>query len=153
ESVRWRSPIPEGWLEAPMPASGEKIRIFVAMPGTTMGPGKWNDIPEIRRNLLEPVAAELRVRFGRDTELVIEKEKSTISHIHRSMFAEALEADVYIADLTGSNPNVYLELGVRWALRDAVTIPICQDLAEVKFNASSTRTIPYGPTPDVLKTA
>jgi hypothetical protein len=32
------------------------------------------------------------------------------------MFREAVDADVYIADLSGANANVYLEPGVRWAL-------------------------------------
>lgn len=43
-------------------------------------------------------------------------------NIHQSMFEEALRAPVYIADLTGLNANVYLELGVRWAVRDNVTV-------------------------------
>jgi tetratricopeptide (TPR) repeat protein len=130
------------------------IRIFVAMPGTTMGDrAPWSNIPEIKRRLLQPVADRLASHFGRPSVLIVEKDKTSISPIHRSMFVEALKADVYIADLSGANPNVYLELGVRWALRDSVTIPICQDVADVRFNASSTRVIPYGPTPDALESA
>lgn len=73
--------------------------------------------------------------------------------IHRSMFREAMEADVYIADLSGANPNVYLELGVRWALRDAVTVLIAQDVRQVLFNAAASRVIGYGPMPEELKEA
>ncbi len=61
------------------------------------------------------------------------------------MFSEAQDADVYIADLTGANPNVYLELGVRWALRDKVTILICQSVKDLKFNVSPSRALPYHP--------
>ncbi len=61
------------------------------------------------------------------------------------MFKEALQAPVYVADLTGSNANVYLELGVRWSLRDHVTVLVCQDVAQdVKFNVAPNRVIPYG---------
>jgi hypothetical protein len=115
-----------------------ELRVFVAMPGTTMGEkATWGNIGEIKESLLEPVAKLLEQRLNRKVTLVIEKEKTATGTIHRSMFAEAMDADIYIADLTGANPNVYLELGVRWALRDGVTIPVCQDLSEVKFNVSS----------------
>lgn len=133
--------------------AGPRIRMFVAMPGTTMGENAWNDIPEIKSNLLEPVADGISERIGREVELVIEKDKLSIEPIHRSMFREAYESDIYIADLTGANANVYLELGVRWALRDGVTIPIAQDVTAVKFNVSATRVIPYGSGPNVLRQA
>jgi tetratricopeptide (TPR) repeat protein len=61
------------------------------------------------------------------------------------MFGEARGAEVYIADLTGANPNVYLELGVRWALRDRVTVPICQSPEDLRFNVAASRAIIYGP--------
>lgn len=137
-----------GSQSAPPP----KLRIFVAMPGSTMGTtAEWPHIPAIKRNLLEPVAERIGQRIGRPTVLVIEKEKTATGAIHRSMFSEALDADVYIADLSGANANVYLELGVRWALRDGVTIPICQNVSDVRYNASSSRVIPYGPMPDELE--
>ncbi|MFF5359302.1 tetratricopeptide repeat-containing protein [Streptomyces scabiei] len=130
------------------------IRIFVAMPGSSMGDrARWADIPEIRRQLLDPVAARVAEALGCETRLVIEKEKTYMGTIHRSMFREAMEADVYMADLSGANPNVYLELGVRWALRDAVTVLIAQDVREVLFNAAASRVIGYGPMPEELEQA
>ena len=51
------------------------------------------------------------------------------------------------------HPNVYLELGVRWALRDTVTVLISQDIQEVRFNVSANRVIHYGPMPEELKEA
>ena len=131
------------------------LRIFVAMPGSTMGAGaSWNDIEEIKQQLLEPAARRLGKRLGLPTELVIEKDKLTSGPIHPSMFREAVDADVYIADLSGANPNVYLELGVRWALKDSVTILIAQHIqGDVKFNVSGNRVIQYGPRPNELNRA
>jgi tetratricopeptide (TPR) repeat protein len=131
------------------------VRIFVAMPGSTMGErAKWNDIDEIKQRLLEPAARGLAEKLVRETELVIEKDKTTSGPIHPSMFREAFDSDVYIADLSGANPNVYLELGVRWALRDGVTILISQDMHDdVRFNVSGNRVIPYGPMPNQLDRA
>jgi len=124
----------------------EPLRVFVAMPGTEMGPNAKYKKPEIvKANLLDPVVGKLAAELGRPVKLVIEKDKRTPGNIPDSMFGEARDAEVYIADLTGANPNVYLELGVRWALRDYVTVPICQSALDLKFNVTSNRAIVYGP--------
>lgn len=116
------------------------------MPGTDMGPNATYKNPEfVKQNLLTPVAEKLKLKFNQDVDLIIEKDKRQGGVIHESMFSEALDADVYIADLTGANPNVYLELGVRWALRDCVTIPISQSVDDLKFNVFANRTILYYP--------
>lgn len=122
------------------------LRIFVAMPGTSLGANASFSTPaSVKENLLQPVAEKLRAQLGRDIEIVIEKEKISPGVIHESMFAEARDAEVYIADLTGANPNVYLELGVRWALKDKVTIVICQNVLDLRFNVVSSRAIIYSP--------
>ena len=130
----------------------QPVRIFVAMPGSTMGKrARWSDIAEIKRRLLQPAVDRLGEDLGRPTKLVIEKDKPESVPIYPSMFREAVDADVYIADLSGANANVFLELGVRWALRDGITILISQDVHEdVKFNVSGNRVIFYGPMPDEL---
>src|SRR5579859_2169851 len=133
----------------------QPVSIFVAMPGSTMGKrARWDDIEEIKQQLLQPVTDELASKLGRPASLSIEKDKRVSGPIHPSMFREAATADIYIADLSGANPNLYLELGVRWALRDGVTILISQDIKDdVKFNVSGNRVIPYGPMPNELKKA
>lgn len=113
---------------------------------------RWKDIEEIKRQLLQPVASRIGDELGCPADLVIEKDKVGSDPIHPSMFGEAVDADVYVADLTGANANVYLEVGVRWALRDRTTVLIAQDV-HVKFNVSGNRVIPYGPMPDELALA
>jgi hypothetical protein len=118
----------------------EGLTLFVAMPGTEMGErASWNSPDDIKEDFLEPVRDALSRSLKRHVELIIEKDKDRSGPIHRSMFDEAWKANVYIADLTGANANVYLELGVRWALRKQITILVCQDLDEVRFNAAATR--------------
>lgn len=132
----------------------EPLHIFVAMPGTSMGEkALWKDPQEIKDNFLQPVCTKLKEALNRDVDLVIEKDKDRPGTIYKSMFQEAWQADVYITDLTGANANVYLELGVRWAVRDGITILICQDLSEIKFNVAASRAIQYGVNPAVNNTA
>src|SRR6266699_2546837 len=105
------------------------IRVFVAMPGTNMGESaSWQNIDEIKMFFYEALGDKL--------QQVLQ------CQVHASMFKEAWDADVYIADLTGNNPNVYLELGVRWAVKDKVTVIVSQDVSSIKFNAASNRAIP-----------
>lgn len=133
------------------------LRMFVAMPGTSMGErATWDNIPEIKRSLLTAVADRLGEKLDRPVTIVIEKDKLVPGQIHPSMFREAVDAEVYIADLSGANPNVYLELGVRWALSDGITILISQDVGQgvpLPFNVSANRVLPYGGTPGDLERA
>lgn len=128
-----------------MPESDKPLRIFVAMPGNLGKSSRYASSESVRTNFLEPIRRGVQERLNNRVELYIEKEKLTTGGIHASMFAEAMDADVYIADLTNSNPNVYLELGVRWALRDGLTIPICQNPEDLKFNVGSSRAFQYTP--------
>lgn len=125
----------------------KSLRVFVAMPGTTMGAtAKYPNPESVKKNLLAPVIERLKTKLNlQNVELIIEKEKLDSAPIHQSMFKEAQLADVYIADLTGSNPNVYLELGVRWALCDNVTIMIAQSVDDLKFNVFANRAFIYDP--------
>jgi len=67
-----------------------------------------------------------------------------------SQVIEALsEADLVIADLTGKNPNVFYELGVRHALRNN-TVLIAQDLNDIPFDIRGLRTICYRYDPESL---
>lgn len=126
------------------------LRIFVAMPGSEMGSdATWTDPDQIKRFFYEKIAERVRGELGLPVELVIEKDKYLAGPIYSSMYSEAWSADVYLADLTGGNANVYLELGVRWAMSDGVTILLAQDPSKLKFNVAATRAEPYSIDPDV----
>src|SRR4029077_5215220 len=115
-----------------------------------------DNISEIKRRLLTAVAERLSKRLDRPGTIVIERDKLASGQIHPSMCREAADAEVYIADLSGANPNVYLELGVRWALSDGITILISQDVGQgvpLPFNVSANRVLAYGPMPDELDQA
>ncbi len=132
----------------------QPLRIFVAMPGTTMGANAlWNNPEEVKRLFFGGIRDLAASELNRDVEMVIEKDKDEGGDILLSMYRECWVADVYIAELTGSNPNVYLELGARWALRGSVTIIVSQNVEELEFNVASARSIQYSKRPDLLNEA
>lgn len=54
-----------------------------------------------------------------------------------------INSDLIIADLTGSNPNVYYELGIAHAFKKRVIL-LTQDISELPFDLRSYRVISYG---------
>ena len=51
-------------------------------------------------------------------------------------------ASVVITDLTGANPNVYLEVGYAWG-KGRPTIRLVQDVADLRFDVKSQRCLVY----------
>ena len=119
------------------------LQVFVAMPGTDLGSDpKWKK-PEDVRKLLRKFGTALGKVLGRPVELDFEQEKREAGVIHDSMFRAAWNADVFIADLSGRNPNVFFELGVRYALRRNITLLICQPTTSLPFNIKNLRVVRY----------
>lgn len=134
--------------------SNQVLKIFVAMPGTDMGPeARWRSPDRIKVRFFEEIGKKLEEHLQSKVNLIVEKDREQSGVIYTSMFKEAMEADVYIADITGNNPNVYLELGVRWALKDKVTIVVRQEDSPVKFNVAANRIFQYSNDPDILSSA
>ncbi len=121
------------------------LRIFIAMPGD-MSAAEWKSSAEVKQYFFEPIKKRLEEITKRPVQLFYETDKNQPGSIYSSMFSEAWEAEAYIADITGDNPNVYLELGVRWASRDNVTVIVGQNvgLKPLKFNVAASRAIRYG---------
>lgn len=134
--------------------SSQALIMFVAMPGTNMGSNAhWQEPASIVEHFYNVIGEELAKRLQREVKVVVEKEREQSGVIYRSMFSAALDSDIYIADITGDNPNVYLELGVRWALKDNVTIVVRQEEGHARFNVAANRIFRYDKELDVLKKA
>jgi hypothetical protein len=70
----------------------------------------------------------------------VQKPNNIIKDIAQKLY----NADVVIADLTGQNPNVFYELGVRHALVGR-TIILAQSFTDIPFDLRGYRTIIYNP--------
>ena len=59
-------------------------------------------------------------------------------------------SDLTIADLTGANPNVYLEVGYAWG-RNKRTIRLAKDSEELKFDVQGQRCLVYKSIKDLME--
>jgi tetratricopeptide (TPR) repeat protein len=134
-----------------MPSHQRDLLVFLALPYTSLGEGAGFKTSEgVIERFIKPAIEKLQTLLMRKVQLIVEAEVREPGDIISSMFEHAWTADVYIADLTGANANVFLELGVRWALRESVTVITSQDVDRLKFNVSIARVVQYRP--DTLPT-
>ena len=63
--------------------------------------------------------------------------------IHKPMFERLMLCDYAVADVTGANPNVYYELGIRHALRPRSTVIIFAENTTLPFDIAAQRGAPY----------
>ena len=93
--------------------SSDPITLFVAMPYTDLGEhAKWRK-PQNVEDFYKQVGQSIGRRMNRTVELRIEKYSPQSGLVIDAMFRAIHTADVFIADLTGSNANVFLELKQR----------------------------------------
>lgn len=128
--------------------STNPILLFVAMPYTDFGQhAKWRK-PQKVEAFYEQVQQRIACKLGRTVELHIEKYTSASGLVIDSMLRAIHTADVFIADLTGSNANVFLELGIRYGVSKNVTILTTQEDEPPPFDLNQIRLVRYanGPT-------
>lgn len=86
-------------------------------------------------------------RFGLATSnkinIIREVDKNTSGCITKSILNNIATADICIADITGKNPNVFFELGIRYSLRHKVTILLKQKGTIIPFDISGYKCITY----------
>jgi hypothetical protein len=122
------------------------MKCFVIMPfgNRLVDPRRASELDLLYDELIKPAIESVTVP-GRPTERLIchrgDKECAPgeiITHIVENLVL----ADIAIADLSGRNPNVFYELGVRHAVNDN-TILIAQAEEEIPFDLRGQRYIIY----------
>ncbi len=117
-----------------------KPLVFVAMPfGRKTDPSERHaiDFDDIYDRAVVPAAAEAGV------DVIRADEEQYGGLIHVAMYERLLLAEIVLADLTLSNPNVFYELGVRHAARPRSTILMFAKVSRLPFDVSPMRAIPY----------
>jgi hypothetical protein len=85
-------------------------------------------VPAVEASGLEPVRAD---------------EEKIGGTIHKPMFERLMLCHYAVADITGANPNVFYELGIRHALRPRSTVIIFREGTVLPFDIALVRGISY----------
>src|SRR5580698_2347720 len=112
---------------------------FVLMPfgRKSDAAGRATNFDSVYRKIIAPAV----VRAG--LEPIRADEEKVGGTIHKPMFERLMLCDYAIADVTGANPNVYYELGVRHALRQRSTIILFAEGTTLPFDLAPLRGMPY----------
>jgi tetratricopeptide (TPR) repeat protein len=112
---------------------------FVLMPfGTkTDAGGRVTNFDSVYRKIIAPAVEQAGLEPVRADE---EKIGGTI---HKPMFERLMLCHYAVADITGANPNVFYELGIRHALRPSSTVIMFVAGTVIPFDVALVRGIAY----------
>lgn len=114
----------------------QKKKCFVIMPVATTKSCSTRQWTTIFNEMITQAVVGSRLGF------ICERSKPRTGNLIKDILNELNRADVVIADLTDTNPNVFYELGVRHTLRNR-TILIAQDMKYVPSDLKSYWVIIY----------
>jgi len=120
------------------PIITEENICFVISPIGKVGTKLHSKFKEVLDYVIKPAFEESGYKYNIIRADEIEKSGSFIKDILENIYSSY----VVIADLTGQNPNVFYELGVRHALRPR-TILIAQKMEDIPSDIRDYRTIIY----------
>ena len=112
-------------------------KCFVIMPFSASKSCTEQQWTEIFDKVIKPAVEKSGYGY------VCERSSARIGNIIDDILDSLNRADIVIADMTDRNPNVFYELGVRHALRNA-TILIAQSLSDIPFDLHPYATQEYG---------
>lgn len=78
-----------------------------------------------------------------DLEPIRADEEQVGGAIHKPMFERLMLCEFAVADVSGANPNVYYELGIRHALKPRSTIILFAEGTTLPFDIALLRGVPY----------
>jgi hypothetical protein len=129
------------------------MKCFVIM---TFGNPKVN--PEQARRLdliysqwIKPAVESIKDPFRPDEQIVCHRADKSVrpEEIITHVIEHLMTSDIVIADLSGRNPNVFYELGVRHAIGNN-TVLIAEDLDDIPFDLRGMRAIVYKYEPEYM---
>ncbi|MFZ1092874.1 MAG: TRAFs-binding domain-containing protein [Xanthobacteraceae bacterium] len=112
---------------------------FVLMPfGLKLDPaGNRTNFDAIYDKVIAPAIEQAGL------EAVRGDEEKIGGAIHKPMFERLMLCHYAVADITGANPNVFYELGIRHALRPRSTVILFREGTVLPFDIALVRGIPY----------
>ncbi|MDO8568770.1 MAG: phosphoribosyltransferase, partial [Dehalococcoidales bacterium] len=122
-----------------------KLKTFVIMPCGNNGEykGAEEEADYVFEEIIKPAVNWLKGDDIPEIEIVREIDRNLSGLITNTIVKDLLDSDVVIVDATGRNPNVFLELGIRYALRNKITVVMAQEGTEIPFDIKGYRYIEY----------
>jgi hypothetical protein len=99
--------------------------------------GRTTDFDAVYQEIIAPAV----VAAGLDP--IRADEEKIGGTIHKPMFERLMLCQYAVADITGANPNVYYELGIRHAMRPRSTVILFAEGTTLPFDIALLRGIPY----------
>src|SRR5713226_8887700 len=99
--------------------------------------GRLTNFDAVYQNIIAPAVVQAGLEPVRADE---EKIGGTI---HKPMFERLMLCHYAVADITGANPNVFYELGIRHALRPRSTVILFVEGTVIPFDIALVRGIAY----------
>jgi adenine/guanine phosphoribosyltransferase-like PRPP-binding protein len=118
------------------------MKCFIIMPFGNRDEysGGRDEADHIFQDIIKP---GLIRALGDTAEIHCEMASNDSGAITTSIIRRIYESDICIVDITGSNANVFFELGIRYALRRKTTILLRQKKAVVPFDIHNFRIVEY----------
>ena len=112
---------------------------FVLMPfGRKQdGTGKLIDFDAVYQKIISPAV------LAAGLEPLRADEEQVGGTIHKPMYERLMLCEFAVADVTGANPNVYYELGIRHAIRPRSTVILFAEGTTLPFDIALLRGCPY----------
>jgi hypoxanthine phosphoribosyltransferase len=123
----------------------DKLSCFVIMPYGSKNEYEKGILESdfVYNDIICPAIDLFKNKFKIEVDITREVDKNVAGSINKSIVEHIAKADFCIVDITGQNANVFFELGIRYALRDKVTILLRQEGNEIPFDITNYRCITY----------
>jgi hypoxanthine phosphoribosyltransferase len=122
-----------------------KMKVFVLMPFG--GKGEYQGGPEesnyVYSEIIVPGVKRAFESIKCEPEIIREVDKAVSGSITASIISNTADSDIVVVDITGWNPNVFLELGMRYALRSNITVLMTQEPSRIPFDIKDYRFVEY----------
>ena len=99
--------------------------------------GRTTDFDAVYHEIIAPAVNEAEL------DPIRADEEKIGGAIHKPMFERLMLCNYAVADITGANPNVYYELGIRHAMRPRSTVILFAAGTTLPFDIALLRGIPY----------
>ena len=117
---------------------------FVLMPSGNHGEYQDANV-EADFVFTDIIVPALNRAYDNKIDILREVDNRSTGAITRDLIQHIARADVCIVDVTGQNPNVFFELGIRYGLRRSTTILLKQPKTIIPFDIANYRWIEYTP--------